>query len=116
MRGWPHHMDFAALLVLDERHELGLLMAEIIKDGDISANPDQVRERIEQMASSYEDAAAVVKWYYDNPEQLQQVEGQVLEDAAVSWVVEQARVTTESVTFDALMNPVQTDDNPEASS
>lgn len=98
------------------RVKLGLLMAEIIKDGDISANPDQVRERIEQMASSYEDAAAVVKWYYDNPEQLQQVEGQVLEDAAVNWVVDQARVTTESVTFDALMNPVQTDDNPEASS
>lgn len=98
------------------RVKLGLLMAEIIKQGELRADPDKVREMIENMASSYEDSAAVVKWYYDNPEQLQQVEALCLEDVAVQWIAEKAQITEVDMTFDGLMNPVQTDDNSEASS
>jgi hypothetical protein len=34
----------------------------------------------------------------------------------VNWIAERAQVTEQSVTFDGLMNPVQTDDKVEASS
>ncbi len=98
-----------------QRVKLGLIMAEIVKQGELRADPDKVREMIENMASSYEDSATVVKWYYDNPEQLQQVEALCLEDQAVSWIVSQATVTETAISFDALMNPVQTDDKVEAS-
>jgi trigger factor len=100
----------------ENRVKLGLIMAEIIKKAELTANPDNVRETIESMASSYEDPSAVVKWYYDNPEQLQQIEASCLEEEVVNWVAEQATVSDESVSFDALMNPVQTDDKVEASS
>ena len=98
------------------RVKLGLIMAEIIKSAELRADPAKVRQMVEGMAASYEDAAAVVKWYYENPEQLQQVEALCLENEVVNWVVNHAQVTEESVTFDALMNPVQTDDKVEASS
>ncbi|MGR8920396.1 MAG: trigger factor [Gammaproteobacteria bacterium] len=98
------------------RVKLGLIMAEIIKQAELKADPDKVRGMIEKMASSYEDAAAVVKYYYDNPEQLQQVEALCLEDEAVNWVAEKARITEKTVSFDALMNPVQTATEAEASS
>ena len=98
------------------RVKLGLIMAEIIKQADLKADPDKVREMIEKMASSYEDAAAVVKYYYDNPEQLQQVEALCLEDEAVNWIAEKAKISEKSVSFDALMNPVQTEAEAEASS
>lgn len=100
----------------ENRVKLGLIMAEIIKKAELTANPDKVRETIESMASSYEDPSAVVKWYYDNPEQLQQIEASCLEEEVVNWVADQATVSDESVSFDALMNPVQTDDKVEASS
>ena len=100
----------------ENRVKLGLIMAEIIKKAELTANPDKVRETIESMASSYEDPSAVVKWYYDNPEQLQQIEASCLEEEVVNWVADQAAVSDESVSFDALMNPVQTDDKVEASS
>ena len=99
-----------------ERVKLGLLMAEIIKQGEITADADKGREMIENMACSYEDSATVVKWYYDNPEQVQQIEALCLENEAVEWIAGQASHTEVIVTFDALVNPVQTDDNPEASS
>jgi trigger factor len=106
--------------VLEERAKnrvkLGLIMAEIIKTADLKAQPEKVREMIEKMASSYEDPAAVVKYYYDHPEQLQQVEGMCLEDAAVNWIAAGAKLTKKTISFDALMDPVQTDNTAEASS
>jgi trigger factor len=96
------------------RVKLGLIMAEIVKQAELAANPDKVRQMIENMASSYEDSAAVVKWYYDNPEQLQQVEALCLEEDAVNWIAEQAKITEVSMAFDALMNPVQTGQQLEA--
>ena len=106
--------------VLNERAEnrgkLGLIMAEIIKTAELVAPPEKVREMIENMASSYEDPAAVMKYYYDNPEQLKQVEGLCLEEEAVNWISNQAMITETSLTFDALMDPVQTDDQAEVSS
>jgi trigger factor len=98
------------------RVKLGLIMAEMVKQAELRADPAKVREMVENMAAGYEDPAAVVKWYYDNPEQLQQVEALCLEDMTVNWVADRAQVTEQAVTFDALMNPVQTDEKVEASS
>ena len=98
------------------RVKLGLLMAEIIKVAALRADPTKIRQKLEGMASSYEDPAAVMKWYYENPQQLQQIEGMCLEDEAVNWIVGRAKVTATAIAFDALMNPVQTGNKAEASS
>ncbi len=98
-----------------KRVKLGLVMAEIVKTAQLKPDTAKVRQTIEGMAASYEDPAAVVKWYYENPEQLQQIEGMCLEDEAVNWIAGKAQVTEQSVAFDALMNPVQTDNTTEAS-
>ena len=98
-----------------KRVKLGLVMAEIVKQAQLKADAAKVRQTIEGMAASYEDPAAVVKWYYENPQQLQQIEGMCLEDEAVNWIASSAQVTEQSVAFDALMNPVQTDTTTEAS-
>ena len=91
------------------RVKLGLIMAEIIRKAELRADPQKVRSMIEGMATSFEDPAAVVKWYYDNPEQLSQVESLCLEDEAVTWIVERATVHDVSLSFDALMDTVQTE-------
>lgn len=111
-----HDMDAEVAKRAKTRVKLGLLMAEIIKQAELRADPDKVRRMLEDMASSYEDPAAVVKYYYDNPEHLQQVEGLCLEDEVVNWVANQAQVVEQTVSFDALMNPVQTGEEVEASS
>ena len=98
-----------------KRVKLGLVMAEIVKQAALRADAGKVRQTIENMAASYEDPAAVVKWYYENPQQLQQIEGMCLEDEAVNWVASRAKLTEQAVAFDALMNPVQTDNTTEAS-
>ena len=90
---------------------LGLLLAEIVKSNDMTADPETVRERIESIASTYDESDKVINWYYSNYERLQEIESAVLEDQVVGWILERANVSEEPSTFDALLNPRQT--NPQ---
>ena len=71
--GNPGGMDFEKFGEMfsepaQKRVKLGLVVAEMIKQAGITADPAKVRGMIESMASSYEDSAAVVKWYYEDPQ------------------------------------------------
>ena len=90
------------------RVSLGLLIAELIKENDIKADPEEVRARIDGIASTYQDAQEVVRWYYSEPSRLAEVESSVLEDAVVAWILDRADVVTETTSFDELLNPGQT--------
>tara|TARA_B100000579_G_scaffold398798_1_gene379287 strand:- start:123 stop:1442 length:1320 start_codon:yes stop_codon:yes gene_type:complete len=92
----------------EKRVRTGLIMSEIIKDADLKASPDKVQRAIEDIATSYEDSDAVKKWYYENQQQLQMIESQCLEQEVLTWVAEQVEVTEKIVSFDDLMDPMQT--------
>ena len=94
------------------RITLGLLMAETVKVHDIEVDPDRVRERIESIASTYEDEAEVINYYYSDRERLAHIESTVLEDQVVEWILERAQVGEESLSFDQVLNPGQTDAAP----
>ncbi len=96
------------------RVALGLVMAEIVKQKKLQASPARIRQSVEKLAASYQDPAAVIKWYYDDKSRLSEIENAVLEDEVVDWVVAQAGIQSKPVSFDELMNPRQT--SPEAPS
>ncbi len=87
------------------RVSLGLLMAEVIRSNGIKVDADRVRKTIEDFAADYEKPEEVVSWYYNQREQLQAVESSVLEDQVVDFLLEQAKVTDESIGYDDLMKP-----------
>ena len=74
------------------RVKLGLLLAEMINKAELKADPDKVRETIEEMASTYQDPEEVINWYYGNQEQLAAVESRVLEDLMVEKLLENANI------------------------
>ena len=86
------------------RVSLGLLLAEIIRANELKVDPAKVRETIEELAESYEDSEQVVSWYYQDKQRLEDIEQIVLEDQVVAWIVSQAQVSDESISFDAAMN------------
>jgi trigger factor len=90
------------------RVALGLLLAEIIRAQDLTADPDKVREVVDSIASTFEEPQQVVSYYYSDRARLGEVESSVLEDQVVDLLLERAQVTDESTSFDALMNPAQT--------
>ncbi len=91
-----------------KRVSLQLILGEIIKQNELKADPEKVKEKIEQVASGYEDPAAVLNWYYSDQKNLAEVESLSLEDDVVDWVLGHAKVTDKACTFDEIMNKGQT--------
>ncbi|CAG1020862.1 partial Trigger factor, partial [Methylococcales bacterium] len=89
------------------RVALGLILGEIIQKHEIKVDADKVRAVIDDMAKSYEKPEDVVNWYYADNSRLNDVQQMVLEDQAVAWVVERARVTDQSVGFEDVMERQQ---------
>ncbi len=92
-----------------KRVALQLIVAELIRQHELKAEPAKVRAMLEKNAASYEDPAAVVNWYYSDKSRLAEVEAMVLEDEVVDRVVGKARITEQILRFDELMNKGQTD-------
>jgi len=90
-----------------KRVKLGLLLSEVIKVNDIKADDDKVEKRIEEFAQSYGDPAEVIAWYNSNPQERAKIESVVLEDQLVDWVLEKAKVTETSLSFEELMAPAK---------
>lgn len=89
----------------ERRVALGLIMSELVKQQEMKADADKVRQYIEQVASGYEKPDEVVKWYYGDRQRLSEVESVVLEEQIVDWALAQAKVEEKAVSFKNLMYP-----------
>jgi trigger factor len=87
----------------ERRVQLGLTVAELVKEQDLQAKPEQIRSHIEELAASYERPEDVVKWYYGDNQRLAEVEAIVVENNVVAHVLGKAKVTVKAIAFDELM-------------
>jgi trigger factor len=87
----------------ERRVNLGLILAELVKGHQLQAKPEQVRAAVEQQAESYEHPQEVVRWYYQQPERLREIESMALEDNVVEWALKTAKVEDRPIKFDELM-------------
>ena len=74
------------------RVKVGLLLGEIIKVNELKVDEAKVDELIETAASAYEDPAEVIEYYKNNKEMHQQMQNVALEEQAVDFIVEKAKV------------------------
>ena len=91
------------------RIALELVVAEIVREHRIELDHARVRARVETIASTYQDPARVLDWYYSDRSRLAGIESFVFEEQVVGWVLEHAQVTDEPTSFDRILNPGQTD-------
>jgi len=88
----------------EKRVKVGLLLGEVIKTNEIKVEQDKVTQLIETAASSYENPAEVVEYYKNNKELMQNMENVALEEQAVDFIIEKAKVTSVKKSFDEVMN------------
>ena len=91
------------------RIALDLLIAEIVKVHRIELDHARVRAHVESIASTYQDPAKVLHWYYSDRARLAGIESHVFEDQVVDWVLDRARVIDEQSSFDRILKRGQTD-------
>jgi trigger factor len=89
----------------EERVALGLVMSELVRAEQLDARPEQVKAMVQEVAQTYEQPEAVVRWHYEKPERLADFEAMAVEHNVVEWVLAKAQVKDVPTSFEALMGP-----------
>ena len=88
----------------EKRVRLGLLLRQVIADNGLKADAARLREHVEEMCASYENADEMVEMYLGNPQLMQQIEPVVVEQLAVEWLLENGKVKAKKIAFKDYMN------------
>jgi len=91
----------------EERVALGLILGELVRKEGLQAKPEQVMAMVKDVAQTYEQPEAVIRWHFEKPERLNDFEGLAVERNVVDWVLAKAQVKDVATTFEALMAPAQ---------
>ena len=86
------------------RVSLGLLVGEVIKNNGIELDKQAVRNRLEEIANTYDSPNEVIKAYSENKSLMQSLEGLVLEDQVVEVLLGQLNVQDKVMGFEELMD------------
>ena len=84
------------------RVALGMILAEVIRAGELKIDRARVQSRLEEISMSYPNPEEARRAYLQNPEAMRGVESAVLEDQAVDFVLTRAKVTDKPSTFKEL--------------
>jgi trigger factor len=87
----------------ERRVRLGLVVAELVRQHNLQAKPEQIKSHVEELAASYEKPADVVRWYYSDNRRLAEVEAIVIENNVTDFVLSKGKVVEKAVSFDELM-------------
>ena len=87
------------------RASLGVIVSEVVKVESLTPNEEQVRARIDEIASTYEQPSEVVDYYYSKPELLSSVEAVVLEDQVTELVLSKGKVKEEKLSYEDAVKP-----------
>jgi trigger factor len=85
------------------RVALGLVLAEVVREHDLQAKPEQVKALVQEAAQTYEQPEAVVRWHYEKAERLNDFETMAVEHNVVQWVLGRARVDDKPTAFAEVM-------------
>ena len=87
----------------ERRVRLGLVVAELVRTHELHAKPEQIKAHIDELASSYEKPADVVRWYTSDNRRMAEIESVVIENNVTDYVLSKAKVTDKAIGFDELM-------------
>jgi len=87
----------------EKRVRMGLVVADLVRANNLQATAEQIKAHIEELASSYEKPADVVRWYYGDMSRLGEVEAIVIENNVTDFILSKAKVNAKAISFDELM-------------
>ena len=87
--------------------KLGVLVSKVLTDAKLEVDATRVEAYIEDMASSYEDPTEVIEYFKNDEKQRAQIEGVVLEDQVVDFILASAKVADTTVSYEELLKEQQ---------
>ncbi len=82
---------------------LGMVLGKLFETRKITPDAKRVEAHIEKVAATYEDPQEVREYYSKNPQAVEQIYAQVMEDQLIEQLLESAEIVEEEKTFDEIM-------------
>ena len=93
----------------EKRVKLGILMNSVVREHDLKPDEQRVNERIQKMASAYENADEMVQQIEQNANQKSDIEQAILEDQVIEKLLAEMEVTEKKVDFFKIMESMGQD-------
>lgn len=84
------------------RVALGLLLGALVSSAGIKPDRQRILDRVNEIAAAYPNADEVRRNYLQNADAMRSVESAVLEDQALDWILERAKITEKALSFGEL--------------
>ncbi|GMW06709.1 MAG: trigger factor [Gammaproteobacteria bacterium] len=89
--------------VAERRVRLGLIMGALIREHGLKVEQVMVDNRLDELCRHYDRPDEVRTLYRQNPRLMSGIENSVMEEQAMTWLVERAQVTPKGVTLAELL-------------
>jgi trigger factor len=89
----------------EERVKLALAVRELVSANHLQAKKDQVRSLIAEVAQTYEEPEAVIRWHFEKPERLANYEALATERNLIEWAQTTMRIAEKPMTLEIVMDP-----------
>lgn len=89
----------------EKRVKLGLLFAEYVKQFEIEPTDAQVNDKIETLASAYENSEAFIKHYKSDKNAIESIRSLVIEEIVADKLLESGEKVEKVMDYDSVMNP-----------
>ena len=87
-----------------KRISLGLLISEIVQKNEIKLDQDKVSEQLNMISAGYGQPEEIMQYYRNNREAMANVEMMVMEEQVVDYVLDKAKQTEKTFSFDEFVN------------
>ena len=94
------------------RVTLGLLVNALVEEESVEIDEERVREKIEEMASSYEDPNQVIEFFSKDEQQQNQIRSMVVEEQVVDLLLARAVVEEKTMSYEEVLKSLQPEDGP----
>lgn len=85
------------------RVTLHLLINEIVRGNNLRLDEKRLQEALHELASNHERPQELLQYYVEHRQMMENLELAVIEDQAVDWLLERAKMLDQAMSFDALM-------------
>ena len=83
--------------------KLRFIIQKFIKDNAVQVSDDDIKKVVVDMAKLYEDASEYINWYYQDKDRVEQAKAIAMEHKVTGIIIEQAKCTEVSVSYEDLM-------------
>ena len=77
-----------------------IIISKIVEQNKLEASADQIKGKVEEFASNYDDVDQAVKWFYEDQKRLEEPRALATEDNVVDWVLKSCKLASKKVSFD----------------